>query len=226
LHADCIAADIMPPSKTVPAAAVTLAALALAACDREYVYTPAVTTTSATSGGPSSPIEALRGDVQLTSSGFEEIQPGELDEAREPALHVRMAVKNESDKTWFVDGSEQLISLPDHGASRPALVTSDRGAASTVAVPPGEKGTIDLYYPLPDDMKGATKVPRFETRWNVWAGPRLVSERTPFERLQVEVRGSDPKPERPWRHGYWYDSAYHRSIFVGARIASHFDGQR
>lgn len=74
--------NMMPPSLTAMAAAVAFAALVLARCDREYVYQPTVATTSATSGRPSaSSGEPLRGDVQLTTVGFEEIQPGGVEES-------------------------------------------------------------------------------------------------------------------------------------------------
>jgi hypothetical protein len=219
----------MLPTLTAMAAAVAFAALALAGCDREYVYLPTVATTSAIEGGPSSSNvvspATLQGDVQLTSFGFADIQPGGLDEARERALHVRMMVANDSDKTWFVDASDQLIALPEHSASRPALATSDRGAAPTVAVPPGGKRTIDLFYALPQDMKDAKEIPAFDTVWTVQAGPRVVTERTAFQRLEVQSRDAPGVTANGWGAGHWYDPANRRTIFVGVRIAPGYEGR-
>jgi hypothetical protein len=211
------------PTKIALTAAVALAALVLAGCDREYVYQPTVTTTSAVAATTSSSAEALPGNVQLTTFGVEEVHPGGLEEARERTLHVRMKVENESDKTWFVDASEQLIALAGHGASRPAYATSDRGAAGTVPIPAGKSTSIELFYPLPAEMNDAKAIPSFETIWKLQTGSSVVSGRAAFTRVEMLAQKAPDVSYNAWGREFWYDSAGHRSLFVGTRIAQSYE---
>jgi hypothetical protein len=206
------------------AAAAIATVLALSACDRDYVYQPTVATTSALSGRPASyyeiPPEAPRGYVQLATFGFADIaSQGDTGENRARALHVRMVVANNSDKAWHVDTREQLLALPDHGESRPAYARADRGAPPALDVAPTGKVTIDLYFPLPDDMQKAKDLPAFDTVWRVETATRLFTERTPFERLEVVPRYDYDYDYDGWGAAYWYDPGYPGAAFVGARPA-------
>jgi hypothetical protein len=202
---------------------LAVAALGLVGCERDYVYRPTVATTSAVSGRPASyyevPPGAPRGFVQLTTFGLTEIQPQSgSDEERAAALHVRMVVANNSDTPWTVDTREQLLALPGLGNSRPAFATADQGAAPMVVIPPNGKRTIDLFYPLPEDMQSANDIPAFDTIWKVQAGDRVVAERTPFERLEVHARYAYDEGYDGWGNAYWYDPSYARGAFVGVRV--------
>jgi hypothetical protein len=102
-----------------------------------------------------------------------------------------------------------MIELPRRGQSRPAYATVDKGTVPAVEVPTREARTIDLFYPLPKEMQDADRLPSFDTIWTVHVGDRLVTQRTPFERMKVE-------PQRDWRleagavwgPPYWYDPLY------------------
>ncbi len=89
------------------------------------------------------------------------------------ALHLRMTVRNDSRKPWRVDTSRQLVQLPGERWTAPSGAT-----LPVVEVAPGERQTIDLYYPLPD----ARRVPEFIAAWEVRAGNRTIEGRTPFFR--------------------------------------------
>lgn len=213
-------------SKRMTAAArVVLAAgaLALAACERDYVYRPTVATTSAVAGRVASyyaiPPESPRGSVQLATFGFADIHPsGEDSELR--AIHVRMVVSNNADTAWKIDTREQLLALPDHGQSRPAFASSDAGPGPILDVPPNGKRTIDLFYPLPENMQEASDVPEFDTLWKVQTDTRVVADRTPFERLEVVRQYAYPYDDYGWGNGYYYDPYYlHGGAFVGVRLA-------
>jgi hypothetical protein len=202
------------------AAAATVAALAFAGCDREYVYQPTVATTSALSGRPASyyeiPPEAPHGYVQLATFGFAEIQSPGADDSKARALHVRMVVADNSDKPWHVDTREQLLSLPNFGESRPAFARADQGTAPVLEVPPGGKVTIDLYFPLPENMQKAKDLPAFDTIWKVQTADRVTTERTPFERLEVVPRyGYDYGYGYGWGPSYYYDPFYPSAAFIG-----------
>ncbi len=206
--------------------ALLLGALALAGCEHQYVYQPAVSTTSAVAGRPASyytiPPEAPRGDVRVATFGFVDIQPTQQAKGEEKmrGLGVRMVVTNNSDQPWTVDTREQVLALPGKGESRAAFVSVDQGPIPEVTVPPGGKRVIDLFYPLPADMQKASKVPEFDTVWKVRTGTREVVERTPFERLEVEPVYTYSYDYYGWGPPYWYDPYYYPSgAFVGVHMA-------
>jgi hypothetical protein len=213
----------MLPRVVIAIAAVL--ALTFAGCERDYVYRPTVATTSALDGRPASyyevPPEAPRGYVQLTTFGFADIKAkGTSDDDRARAIHVRMVVANNSSQAWVVDTRDQLLALPKRGESRPAFARSDLGAAPLIEVPPGGKRTIDLFYPLPAELQSAEDLPAFDTIWKVQTDARLVAERTPFERLEVEPRYAyGDRYYYGWGPSYWYDPYYPRGAFIGVRGA-------
>jgi hypothetical protein len=217
---------IMMP-RTLGAAAAVLT-LALAGCERDYMYAPTVATTSAVSGRPASyyevPPEAPRGYVQVTTLGFADIQrqgtSGSEERAR--AIRLRMVVANNSDKPWHIDTREQLLSLPNFGESRPALAISSAATAPAIEIPAGGKREIELFYPLPAFMDSAKELPAFDTIWKVQTDTRLVTDRTPFERLELESPYSYGYGYAygygygyGWGMPYWYDPFYSRTAFYG-----------
>jgi len=214
----------MSKRMTAVALSVVLGALAVAGCEHHYVYRPTVATTSAVAGRLASyyaiPPEAPRGSVQLATFGFADIRPtGEDEELR--AIHMRMVVSNNADTAWKIDTREQLLALPGHGQSRPAFASSDAGQGPIIEVPPNGKRTIDLFYPLPEHMQDASDLPAFDTLWKVETSTRVVSDRTPFERLEIVPRYAYEYDDY-WGPGYYYyyDPYYVRGgAFVGVRIA-------
>jgi hypothetical protein len=213
----------MTSTRTIGALVLALVAVVLAACEHNYVYRPTVHTTAAIEGRLASyyaiPPEAPRGFVELASFGFADIRPeGAPKDQKLRSLHIRMVVSNSSDKPWTVDTREQLLALPNQGESRPAFAKVDHGTAPIVEIPPGGKATIDLFYPLPENMQDAKDLPSFDTIWKVQTDARVVAERTPFERLEVK-----PPPYGYygyydyWGPPYWYDPYYYG--WVGVRVA-------
>ena len=201
----------------------------LGGCDRSYVYQPTVATTSAIAGRPASyyaiPPEAPRGSVQLVTLGFADIQPqGAKDKSSVRAIHMRMVVANNSQAVWTVDTREQMLSLPQRGSSRPAYAAYDEGQGPLVVVQPSGKRTIDLFYPLPANMDDAEELPAFDTVWKVETDARVVTERTPFERLEVVPQYV--YEDYYWGPGYYYDPYYPRGAFVGVYVAPGYYGHR
>ena len=206
-------------------------AIAAGACEsRSFIYRPAMSSSAVIAGRPAAhhriPPEAPRGDVRVATFGFAELTPvdGKGDDIR--SLHVRVVVANDSDATWTVDTREQRVALPGSGESRPAYARSDDGAPPTVEVPPGAQRSVDLFFPLPPSMQRASELPAFDTIWTVHAGNRTITQRTPFERLEV----TPVYRSTPYHHGwygwgppYYYDPYYARGgAFFGMRFGPTF----
>jgi hypothetical protein len=213
-------------SRLVPALALALAtaALACAACEsRRYLYEPAVASSATVAGRAAShyriPPEASHGEVRVASFGLADIEPADermrfADEPR--AIHVRLVVANNSDAAWWVDTRDVHAVLPANGKSRAAFARVDEGALPVVVVPPGDKRTIDLFFPLPEDMQEASELSSFDTIWSVQMPTMTIAERTPFERLDVPP-ATYPYDCR-WGPPYYYDPLYGRGAFIGVRL--------
>jgi hypothetical protein len=194
---------------------LTLGAAALA-CERDYVYRPAVTTTSAAtiSGLPAAyeaiPPEAPRGHVRIAMMGFADIVPEGASRAALHALEVRMIVANNSDRAWTLDTREQVATLPNGDERRPEYVTVRDAVPPQIPIAARSEKTIELFYPLPDSMRNQSQVPSFDVVWQVDTDARRVVQRTPFERSQVVIG------EAPYPTGYvGAEAPYPGSYVVG-----------
>jgi hypothetical protein len=209
----------------------------MAACTPNYVYRPAANATATIKGHPAAdypiPPTAPQGDVRLASFGVTEIRPSRHASENEKAVHLRMIVSDNSQAPWTLDTRQEVIALPDGQQLAPAYVTTHEGPAGLplVTVAPGSKRTIDLFYPLPPNMGSASKVPEFDAVWHVETPQQDVTERTPFDRLQIEpatAYGYGPEWEtwhEVWGGPFWYDPmypGYRGDIFIGA---PHWDGE-
>lgn len=198
----------------------SLAALALAACAPSYVYLPEENATASIAGRAAAryaiPPERPQGDVRVASFGVSVVTPVNGTGAFN-ALHVRMVVSNESHQPWTLDTRNQLISIAHEGTSRPIYSNVDRGSQPLVTIAPGDKRTIDLFYPLPADMQGAKRIPTFDVLWKVHTGARVIAERTPFQRLEVAPELAAAGPyffDYSWGPYLWYDPLYPTVTFV------------
>jgi hypothetical protein len=184
--------------------AIALATILFAACaEDEYVYRPAEQATAQVGGLPAArygvPPERPLGTVLVASSGLARI--GWSGGAEQHMLTVRLVIANNTDdRPWTVDTREQRAIVIGAGESRPAYANADGGLSPLLQIDRGKKISIDLYYPLPADRQSAKEVPQFELIWQVQTGERLVAERTPFERMEVEP---EPYPYGGYAGGYW-----------------------
>ncbi|MBV9948047.1 MAG: hypothetical protein JOZ69_14425 [Myxococcales bacterium] len=228
-HAACleeqrIGGRLMRPTLLV----LTFVALGLVACENRYVYVPARTAGGDVAGRPASdvaiPPEAPRGNVQVATFGISEVEPtGEAAEGGTVrALHLRMLVTNNSDQPWMVDTRQQRIEL-DGRSSRPAYASADGGSSPpTVTVPSGSKRTIDLFFPLPLDMARASRLPAFDAIWTVQTDTRPITERIPFERMQVEPQSAYAYNWDYWGSPFWYDPLYPSGPWLGVSLGPRF----
>jgi hypothetical protein len=197
----------------------------------DYVYTP--DTANATAAGlPAArtaiPQEKPQGAIEVTSYGITELR---RDDARIPALHVRAVITNDGDDTpWTLDTTQQLVAIPGEGQSRAMFVNSDLNTLPTVTIAKHDRRVLDFYFPLPDTVRGESKLPRFELLWQVNTPERVVSSRTAFDRVDKEPQVAYATVGWPLWAGYgpywWYDPFYPRVVFIHTRpIVVHGTGR-
>ena len=174
-----------------------------------YTYVPATNTSAMIAGRPASyyaiPPEAPRGDLRVATFGFADVAPASDESVRLRSIHVRMIVANNATAPWTVDTREQRLTLPGSGESRAAYASVNQGAPPIIDVPPGQARTIDLFYPLPAAYRDADKLPAFDIAATVRTDTQAVTERTPFERLEIADGGYDGYA---YYGPYWYDPYY------------------
>ncbi|HET7505538.1 MAG TPA: hypothetical protein VFK02_31175, partial [Kofleriaceae bacterium] len=187
----------------------------------EYVYTP--DTANATAAGlPAArtpiPQERPQGAIEIVSYGVTDLRREDL---QIPALHVRAIVTNDGDDApWTIDTTQQLVEIPGEGQSRAMFVNSDVGTLPNVSIARHERRVLDFYFPLPDNMRTASRLPRFELLWQVTTPARTVASRTSFDRVdrQPEVAYATVGPAWPvwagWGPYWWYDPFYPRAVFI------------
>ncbi len=194
------------------------------AANSDYVYQP--DTTNATAAGlPAArtpiPQEAPQGAIEVTSYGVTQLR---RDGMTIPALHVRAIVTNDGDaQPWTLDTTQQLVEIPGEGRSRPIFVNADVGTLPNVAIALHERRVIDLYYALPDTIRSASQLPRFDLLWQVNTPARTVASRTSFDRVDREPEVASAYATAPWPVWagfgpyWWYDPFYPSVVFVHAR---------
>lgn len=180
-----------------------------------YVYRPAEEATATIDGYTAAryaiPPEAPQGDVRVASFGVMDIrQPGRDEDIA--ALHVRLIVANDGGTTtWRMDTRKVRAELRGAGDAGVPLVSTRAAGLPFVEIPPGQERTIDLFYPLPASLEDEEDIPAFDLRWSVRTDARVVTERTPFERIEIDrhpptyvVMGAG------WYGPYWwYDPWYY-----------------
>lgn len=206
------------------AGALVVATALGCAGNSQYVYQP--DTANATAGGlPAArtpiPQERPEGAIEIVSYGVADLR---RDGQSVPALHVRAIVTNDGDATpWTLDTTQQLVEIPGEGRSQPIFVNSDVGTLPSVTIAQRERRVLDLYYALPDTMRQASDLPRFDLLWQVNTGTREVASRTAFERVDREPEVAETTATATawplwagWGPYWWYDPFYPRVVFLHA----------
>jgi hypothetical protein len=219
----------MPTSLRIASALAIIASAASCAGSSNYVYKPDTANVTA-AGLPAArtaiPQEQPQGAIEVVSYGVSEL---ERDGLKIPALHVRAVVTNDGDdKPWTLDTTQQLVEIPGEGRSRAMYVNADVGTLPRVTVGKHERRVVDMYFPLPDTVRGESRLPKFDLLWQVDTAARTVSSRTSFDRLEPQTRVAVAPSAWPlWAgHGpyWWYDPFYPRYVFIHThpRIIHHY----
>jgi len=199
---------------------LVLAGMLGCAGNSSYVYEP--DTVNATLAGlPAArtpiPQERPQGAIAVTSYGVTQLS---RDNVAIPVLHVRAVVTNDGDDTpWILDTTQQLVEIPGEGQSRAMYVNADVGTLPQVTIARHERRVLDFYFPLPEGMRGASSLPRFDMLWQVTTPERTVASRTTFERVDKEPTVAYAEPDGwPLWAGYgpywWYDPFYPSVAFI------------
>ncbi|MRG97399.1 hypothetical protein [Polyangium spumosum] len=202
-------------------------ALAATGCGPSYYYQPAEQADASVSGHPAAryvvPPGSAKGDVRVSSFGVTDVRLSEDDEPIR-SLHVRLVVANEDgEEAWAVDTRALRVQFAGfEGAAAPAFANATDSNMPVVVVPRGGSTTIDVYYPLPESLRGAKDLPQFDVIWSVRTEDRVVTQRTPFERRAIQ-----PPPSTfayGWGAGaypyWWYDPFFYpRTVVVPAAPA-------
>jgi hypothetical protein len=201
-------------------------AFGLFACEQSYVYQPAEHATATIGGNVAAsyaiPVASPEGDVRLATFGFTDLEAQNAPDQKLRSVVLRMVVSNNGPSAWTVNAREQYIDIVGPGKTQPLFVSTQEGEKGmpTIAIPPGEKRSIDLFFPLPPQMQSASKIPEFDALWTVRTGQGVVSERTPFDRLRIEpvyygYYGPDWGFYAGWPGPFWYNAFYPTGVWPG-----------
>jgi hypothetical protein len=195
---------------------VVLVLIAGCGAGTSYVYAPegAKLETGSLSTEFKIPPEEPKGDVRVQSNGITEIEAGGR---KIPVVQIRLTVANNSDTTpWTVDTREQLLDIPRAGRATPMFANTDRGTGPVLTVPRLDQRIIDLYFPLPTGVHDAKDLENFDLLWQVHTGPRLVAERTSFDRISIEPEVTTDL-YAGWGPYWWYDPYYPSYSYLYSR---------
>lgn len=135
-----------------------------------------------------------KGQVGIVSFGRPEIRSPSNQELL-PGVQIRIAVKNDSERTWTVDTRLQEIVITDDLTLQPAYVHASAERMPLVDIPPSENRSIDLYFVIPPEYRDEADLQSFVLSWQVDTGDQLVNRVTPFDTInQVD----DPVSASPF----------------------------
>lgn len=149
-----------------------LASAALFGCSSadKFLYSPSEQATATVDGFPASrygiPPERPLGTVLVAS-------PGVVDMKFEGGVKTRMlsarmiVMNNQDDVPWKIDTREVRAAIAGVGETAPAYVNADRQELPVIEVRPGQKQTIECFFPLPPSTQGAKHLPEFDLVWQV-----------------------------------------------------------
>lgn len=170
-----------------------------------YLYAPAVHANARVGSYPAAyysiPLDSPTGDVRVVSFGLTTVQPQRGGPVTNVAQVRLIITNNVDDIPWTVDTRDAILAIAGEGDSRAAFVNTDAGAPPIVQVGRGKQRTLDLYYPLPPTRATDDALPAFDVTWHVRTATADVVQRTPFERVRVDL-------EDEYLAGYGYPYSY------------------
>lgn len=193
--------------------------LAAVGCTSDrYFYRPAEQATATLGGVPAArysiPPEAPRGDLRIVSFGVSTLEL----EGREPmdTLHLRLVVSNDGgERPWTLDTRELHLQVEGSEPRPPSFLNATVTGLPVIEIPRGQARSVDAYFPLPPPFEDDEEIPRFDVLWSVHTDTRLVVERTPFERIEIEpAMGPSVYVSYGFAPHWWYPPIYSRPTVV------------
>ena len=158
------------------------------ACASESAYIPEYQA-NATLGGRTAATYAVasdkgkQGDVRMASYGIAKLRRnGEAIKA----IHLRVAVTDFGHEPIVLDARLQQLKLPDGRSLAAGYIRSPRSAPPLIRVEPRSAQTVDLYFPIPQDLLEEKGPPTFDVVWRVNVGDDTVTKVTPFDKVAVD----------------------------------------
>jgi len=179
------------PSLAIRVACV-VCPLAVAACSQDYTYVPVTTTSAAVAGRPAAEYAisargapSVGGEVRVATLGFVPVRWQEpTGWTSGQALDVRMVMTNDGDARWAMDLRDQFVELTGGGQwVAPLVALGPETPPTRLVVEPGSQRTVDLFFPLPQPLRGATSLPTFDVHWSLYSNGKRVERRTTFDRI-------------------------------------------
>jgi hypothetical protein len=126
-------------------------------------------------------------------------------------LHLRAEIANTTrDQPWALDASKPRVELAS-GQIGPAFVNSDVPTLPITILDPGERRTIDFYFPLRSDLADRGGPMGFTVTWAINAPARIVRiasfDRTAWFNRPTAVP-SECQPLAGWGQHWWFDPSY------------------
>ncbi|HKQ70074.1 MAG TPA: hypothetical protein VJT73_12080 [Polyangiaceae bacterium] len=157
--------------------------LGISCASQKEVFIPVGQSVASVHGAPSARYALPGGSVLLVPLPMRTVREQEL-------IGVRMIVDNESGPMpWLVDAREQSIVPGPSEMEAPdpkADIVVNRSGSSVVTVPPGEKETIDLYFPPPPRPPAAPALRELSMHWRIQAGDTAIAHQTNLYRATLE----------------------------------------
>ena len=145
------------------------------------------------------------GGLELASQGVAELRTD--DGFTHPALHIRAAIANTTrNLPWALDASQARVELTS-GQIAPAFVNSDVATLPVAILDPGERRTIDFYFPLPSDVADRGGPVSFALTWAIHAPGRVVRNAW-FERAAAVVQSGRQLDLAGGGRHWWFDPRY------------------
>jgi hypothetical protein len=121
------------------------------------------------------PSASPTGTLRVLSFGGERLPVGPF--GPDVHLHVRLSAVNERDsRLWILDPNDQVLVF--NGSTVPPSYSRTSGAEPVLKLSRGERGYLDVYYPLPD-----VDPSRVTLAWRVHRGGEVLGELTSFDRV-------------------------------------------
>lgn len=183
-------------------AATTTGACVHNAASADYQAAGAENAPSAS--GYNIPAEDGKGTAYVMSLGGEKLP---VPNGAPLYLHLRLAVANDKDDgPWVIDARDQTVVMAQGQAPMAASFAEGSGGSPLVTVAPGAKGTLDLYYALPQGVDPT----RVSFNWRVNRPSAPYAQETVFERQQ----SAEPLPPA-YAYRPVYSSRIHLSVGPG-----------
>jgi hypothetical protein len=143
--------------------------------------------------------------LQLASYGVAELTTDEG--VAISTLHVRAVIANTSrDLPWALDVSKTRVELAS-GQIAPVFANSDLATLPIAVLDPGERRTIDFYFPLPAELADHGGPMSFMLTWAINTPAHIVRNAW-FERAAAVVQPVRQPDRAGWGPHWWFDPKY------------------